>query len=61
VTAREAATEPTLTVRAGAELRSATELMAHYGTSHVVVTECGGGRAIGILSGLDVADAVASS
>jgi CBS domain-containing protein len=35
--------------------------MAHYGTSHVVVTESGGGRTIGILSSLDVAEAIASS
>jgi CBS domain-containing protein len=58
MTAREAATEPTVTVRAGAQLRQVTELMAHYGTGHVVVTESGGGRAIGIVSSLDVADAV---
>ena len=60
VTAREAASEPTLTVRAGAQLRQVTELMAHYGSSHVVVTESGGGKAIGIVSSLDVADAIAS-
>jgi CBS domain-containing protein len=61
ITAREAATEPTVTIRAQAALGQATELMAHYGTSHVVVTESGGGRAIGILSSLDVAEAIASS
>ena len=59
VTAREAATEPTLTVRSSALLRRATELMAHYGSTHVVVTESAGGRAIGILSSLDVANAIA--
>jgi CBS domain-containing protein len=60
VTAREAATEPTITVRADAGLRQATELMAHYGTSHVVVTESGG-RPVGVLSSLDVAEAIAGS
>lgn len=60
VTAGKAASEPTLTVRAEAELRRASELMAHYGTTHVVVTESGGGRAIGILSSLDVADAISN-
>lgn len=59
VSARDAASEPTVTVRAEAELGRAAELMAHFGTSHVVVTEDGGGRPVGILSSLDVAAAVA--
>jgi CBS domain-containing protein len=58
LTARDAATEPTITIRADADLRHAAELMAHYGTSHVIVTERGGGRPVGILSSLDVAAAV---
>jgi CBS domain-containing protein len=59
VSARDAASEPTVTVRAEADLGRAAELMAHFGTSHVVVTEDGGGRPVGILSSLDVAAAVA--
>lgn len=58
-TARDAASEPTITVRADTDLRHAAELMAHYGTSHVIVTESGGRRPVGILSSLDVAAAVA--
>jgi CBS domain-containing protein len=60
VTAQSAATEPTVTVRPDADLRHAAELMARFGTSHVVVTESGGGAPIGILSSLDVAAAVAT-
>lgn len=61
VTAQGAATEPTVTVRPDADLRHAAELMARFGTSHVVVTEVGGGAPIGILSSLDIAEAVAGS
>jgi CBS domain-containing protein len=60
-TARDAATEPTVTVRADAELTRAAELMAHFGTSHVIVTTTGGGQPVGVLSSLDVAAAVAGS
>jgi CBS domain-containing protein len=59
VTAREAALEPTVTVRADADLRHAAELMAQYGTSHVIVTD--GGKPVGILSSLDVAAAVTTT
>ena len=59
VSAQEAASEPTITVRAKTELRRAAELMAHFGTSHVVVTASGGGQPVGILSSLDVARAAA--
>jgi CBS domain-containing protein len=52
--------EPTITVRADADLRHAAELMAQFGTSHVIVTERGGRRAVGVLSSLDIAKAVAS-
>jgi CBS domain-containing protein len=58
LTAQDAANEPTVTIRADADLRHAAELMSHYGTSHVLVTERGGGRPVGILSSLDVAAAV---
>lgn len=61
VTARDAANEPTITVRADADLRHAAELMAHFGTSHVIVTERGGRRAVGVLSSLDIAKAVSST
>src|SRR5512142_1671661 len=59
-TAPGAATEPPVTVRPAADLRHAAELMARFGTSHVVVTEVGGGVPIGILSSLDIAEAVAA-
>jgi CBS domain-containing protein len=58
LTAREAATEPTVTVRPEAELRHASELMTRHGTTHVVVTDGSYGAAVGILSSLDVAAAV---
>lgn len=61
VTAQRAATEPIVTVRPDADLRHAAELMARFGTSHVVVTDVGGGAAIGVLSSLDIAEAVAAS
>ena len=61
VTAQRAATEPTVTVRPDADLRHAAELMARFGTSHVVVTEGGGGPPVGILSSLDIAEAVAAT
>jgi len=57
LTAREAASEPTVTVRADLDLRYASEIMAQNGTSHVVVTAPGGGP-IGILSSLDIARAI---
>ena len=41
LTAREAANEPTVTVRADADLQHAAELMAHFDTSHLIVTERG--------------------
>jgi CBS domain-containing protein len=61
VTARDAAREPTITVRPDADLRHATELMTRYSVSHVIVTESGGGPPVGILSSLDVAAEVAAS
>jgi CBS domain-containing protein len=59
IVARDAASEPTITVRADLDLRQACELMARYGTSHLVVTEPGYGPPIGILSSLDIAAATA--
>jgi CBS domain-containing protein len=61
VTAAAAANAPAVTVREDVDLRQAAELMAHYGTSHVIVTERGGRRPIGVLSSLDVAAAVAAT
>jgi CBS domain-containing protein len=58
LTARDAASEPTVTVRADLDLREASGLMVRYGTTHVVVTERDDGTPIGILSSLDVAAAV---
>jgi CBS domain-containing protein len=59
ITAGAAANEPTVTVRVDSDLRQAADLMAHYGTSHVIVTEPGGTHPIGVLSSLDVAAAAA--
>ena len=59
LTARDAASEPTVTVRAGLDLRYASEAMVRHGTTHVVVTEPGNGKPVGILSSLDIANAVA--
>jgi CBS domain-containing protein len=61
VTAREAANEPTVTVRADADLRYAADLMARYGTSHLIVTARGGGTPVGVLSSLDVAGAISTA
>jgi crotonyl-CoA carboxylase/reductase len=58
LTARDAASEPTVTVRADLDLSEASGLMVRYGTTHVVVTERDDGTPIGILSSLDVAAAV---
>jgi CBS domain-containing protein len=58
VTAGEAATVPTVTVRPDADLRHASQLMAHFGTSHVLVSDRGGGAPVGIVSSLDIAKVV---
>jgi CBS domain-containing protein len=58
LTARDAATEPTITVRPSLDLRSASELMMRHGVAHIVVTDAGDHRAIGIVSSLDIAGAV---
>jgi CBS domain-containing protein len=60
VTAREAATEPAVTVRADADLQHAADLMARYGTSHAIVTAIGSRKAVGVLSSLDIAAAISS-
>lgn len=58
LTARDAATEPTITVRVDADVRHAAELMSRHGTTHILVTDTSYGTPIGILSSLDVAAAV---
>ena len=58
LTARDAASVPTITVRADLDLRHASEAMSRHGTTHIVVTAPGDGRPIGILSSLDIANAV---
>lgn len=60
-TARDAASEPTVTVRSDLDLRQASELMAQYGTTHLIVVSPGDGRPVGIVSSLDIANAVAAS
>jgi CBS domain-containing protein len=57
-TARDAASEPTVTVRADFDLQYASEAMVRHGTTHIVVTAPGDGRPIGVLSSLDIANAV---
>jgi CBS domain-containing protein len=58
LSARDAATEPTITVRPSLDLRSASELMMCHGVAHIVVTDGGDHRAIGIISSLDIAGAI---
>src|SRR6266567_3444310 len=58
LTARDAASVPTITVRADLDLRHASEAMSQHGTTHIVVTAPGDGTPIGILSSLDIANAV---
>ena len=58
LTARDAATEPTVTVRPTLDLRSASELMMRHGVAHIVVTRADDRRAIGVVSSLDIAGAV---
>ena len=58
LTARDAASEPTVTVRADLDLRYASTLMSQHGTTHVIVTAPGSSTPIGILSSLDIANAI---
>jgi CBS domain-containing protein len=57
LTARDAASEPTITVRPDHDLRDASERMARHGVTHIVVTARGDATPIGILSSLDIAKA----
>lgn len=59
VTAGGAAMEPVVTVVADDPLQRAADLMLEHGTSHVVVTDEATGRAVGILSTLDLARTLA--
>ena len=58
LSARDAASEPTLTVRESLDLRSASELMSRHGSTHIVVTAADDRRPIGIVSSLDIARAI---
>jgi CBS domain-containing protein len=58
LTARDAAREPTITLRPDHNLREASETMARQGVTHIVVTARGDATPIGILSSLDIAKAV---
>jgi CBS domain-containing protein len=49
-----------VTVGPDTELEHASELMAHYDTSHAVVSEGAGGRPVGIVSSMDIASAIAA-
>lgn len=57
-TAGEAAAGCTLTVQAGETLERAAQLMHEYRESHLVVVDSVSHAAIGVLSTLDVADAL---
>ncbi len=57
LTARDAASEPTITVRPDHDLRDASERMARHGVTHIVVTARGDATPIGSLSSLDIAKA----
>jgi CBS domain-containing protein len=57
-TAGETAASCTLTVRAGDTLERAAQLMHEHRESHVVVVDPASNRAVGVLSTLDVADAL---
>jgi CBS domain-containing protein len=57
LTARDAASEPTITVRPDHDLRDASEAMTRHGVTHIVVTARGDATPIGILSSLDIAKA----
>jgi CBS domain-containing protein len=60
LTAGDAASEPTVTVRADLDLRYASEAMSQHGTTHIVVTAPGDSKPIGILSSLDIASAISA-
>ena len=58
-TAGGTAATPVVTVSPHETLARAAQLMAEYGTAHLVVVEAGSSRPSGILSTLDVARAIA--
>ncbi len=58
-TAGMIAASPRAVVPADASLEAAAQAMAEYGTAHLLVTEPGAARPVGILSALDIAAAVA--
>ncbi len=58
-TAREVAATPVVRVTSGDSLQHAAQLMAEYQTSHLVVVDTAGDEPVGIVSTLDVAQALA--
>jgi len=58
-TARDLALQPVIAVEPNTSLRDAGETMLQHRVSHLVVTEAGSGRPVGILSTLDVAGVLA--
>ena len=57
--ARDLAMQPVIAVEPNASLRDAGETMLQHRVSHLVVTESGSGRPVGILSTLDIAGVLA--
>jgi CBS domain-containing protein len=60
VTASTTAVTPLVTVGANRPLSEAAELMAQHGVAHLAVTEPASRRPIGVISTLDIAQAVAA-
>jgi CBS domain-containing protein len=58
-TAGELAVSPAVTIETGEPLRTAAQMMAERGLTHLVVVSAALGRPVGILSGLDVAGVLA--
>ncbi|MFZ0342182.1 MAG: CBS domain-containing protein [Gaiellaceae bacterium] len=60
LTAGATAVTPLVTVAADGSIGEAGSLMAQYGIAHLVVTESGSPRPVGVISTLDIARAVAA-
>ena len=59
-TAEKAAATPVVMITPGEPLRRAAELMTQYRTTHLIVVDSHTTRPIGVVSSLDVAQAIAS-
>jgi CBS domain-containing protein len=57
-TAGGSAASPVVTIPGGETLERAAQLMTEHGTTHIIVVEHG--RPVGVLSTLDIAEALAS-